>query len=160
MLRLKGAGEEKEKSKRDFHDPKYQEDFPVHWAAIKGDAFEVKKLIEGGAIARKKNEDGWTPFMCAAMEGRMEVGEYLVKAKGKDLCQAKDNYGWTPLHWACLKGQLEFARFLVTKCGAKIDVEDNVCDGSRHEHTSLHLPPPSLCLSPLSLSRCLFSSLT
>ena len=36
MLRLKGAGEQKEKPKRDFHDPKYQEDFPVHWAAIKG----------------------------------------------------------------------------------------------------------------------------
>ena len=75
MLRLCGGGneekgekEEKKDDKRDFADPSYQADFPVHWAAIKGDAKEVQKLIEDvvreieAEISRLQLEDAFDHF--------------------------------------------------------------------------------------------------
>jgi ankyrin repeat protein len=70
----------------------------LHDAAIKGDMFKVRQLIEKGADVnvRDKNQD--TPLHEAASRRKTDVAKLLIE-KGADV-NAKDNYGQTALDMA------------------------------------------------------------
>lgn len=98
-----------------------------------GDLTNVRRLIDGGADARAKDKGGATPMLYAAAYGRLDIGRYLVDAKGADLIHATNNDGWTPLMVASYWGHLEFVSFLVIK-GANIDAKNEYGE-TAHEWT-------------------------
>lgn len=72
-------------------------------AASKGDLPAVKALLDSGASANAKDEDGITALMYAARKDKFEVVSALLN-KGADI-NAKDNGGWTALMFAAKKIQ-------------------------------------------------------
>jgi ankyrin repeat protein len=62
----------------------------------------VKLLLEKGVELESKEEHGWTPLSCAAMNGHETVVKLLLK-KGAEL-ESKDERGQTPLSKAAENG--------------------------------------------------------
>ncbi|OKP06952.1 Ankyrin repeat domain-containing protein 50 [Penicillium subrubescens] len=95
----------------------------LHAAKI-GDEAAVRLLLEKGAELESKDDDGWTPLACAAMNGHEAVVSLLLE-KGAEL-ESKDDDGWTPLAWAAMNGHEAVVSLLLEK-GAEL--ESKVDDG-------------------------------
>jgi hypothetical protein len=90
---------------------------PLNRAAQRGDAAQVKALLDKGADPNKKGWVGETPLMTAAFHGKMPVVEALLAA-GADV-NARWRYG-TPLSYAATRGNEGVVDLLVSK-GAQVD---------------------------------------
>ena len=62
----------------------------LHWACIHGHLECAKALLGAGADINKQDNNGWTPLMNAAINGRIEVVRELLKRGAKEDLKAKD----------------------------------------------------------------------
>jgi uncharacterized protein len=67
----------------------------LHYAAIGGDAVEVRALLDKGAVADAADDNGFTPLHFAAQSGATEVAEVLIEAGAS--VDSRDSHGNTPL---------------------------------------------------------------
>lgn len=77
---------------------------PLYCAARKGNAYEVRRLLEKGADPNARNHKGLTPLHEAAYWGEAEIVRLLLKYKADP--KADNGRGWTPLHSAALSAGL------------------------------------------------------
>ena len=102
---------------------------PLHLAAEKGDTRMIDFLVSHGADMNARtnpniapifyaeltgsaiNNGSWTPLHIAAIEGKKEAVDLLLK-KGADI-NAKSNLGWTPLNLAMALGKTEVVKSLI-----------------------------------------------
>jgi ankyrin repeat protein len=88
-------------------------------AAQNGDLSQVVALIEGDpSLVRSVSVGGYTPLHRAALNGHIEVMDFLLK-RGADI-QAKVDTHWTALHIVADDGNLDAVKFLVSK-GADVN---------------------------------------
>jgi ankyrin repeat protein len=94
----------------------------LHWAAERGDKEVVQLLLEKGADAAAKDDNGRTVLHLAAEGGNKEVVQLLLE-KGADAA-AKDDNGRTVLHLAANGGNKEVVQLLLKK-GADAATKDD-----------------------------------
>jgi len=75
----------------------------LHLAARYGALKNVQTLIENGADANAKSNEGLTPLHESAKEGKQPVVEYLISKKVE--INPTDRDGYTPVDWACAMGE-------------------------------------------------------
>jgi len=91
----------------------------IHDAATSGDLQAVKKLIgEDPQLLEGRDDRGNTPLLVAALEGRIEIFQYLID-NGADL-KAVNNRGSSALNLAAFNGKVEMIRLLL-QLGFKAD---------------------------------------
>ena len=73
---------------------------PLHWAALKNEVEEAKRLIDNGADVNAKAENG-PPLHGAAGGNAAEIAKVLI-ANGAEV-NAKDEDGCTPLALAAME---------------------------------------------------------
>jgi len=79
----------------------------LHWAAEKGHAGIVDKLLNIQGIDVNKADDfGWTALHLAAEKGHAGIVDKLLNIQGIDVNKV-DNNGWTALHRAAREGHAE-----------------------------------------------------
>ena len=66
--------------------------------ATEGNYYQLKQLLENGANANAKNENGYTALMNAAGMGNLEICQLLIKY-GADI-NTKNNTGYTAYDYA------------------------------------------------------------
>lgn len=86
-------------------------------AARKGDAAQVKLLLDRGADVNAKSAYGSTPLFFASDRGHMDVIKLLIE-RGADLNAEDSFYHFTPLSWAVQKNRPEVVKLLLDR-GAK-----------------------------------------
>jgi ankyrin repeat protein len=96
---------------------------PLHLAALRGDAEEVERLLNGGADPNVRDVFGRTPLHYAAARNHKAAAELLL-SRGADP-NAKDESGETPLDlaakwWAAWFCDVDVARVLLER-GAEAD---------------------------------------
>ncbi|KAJ8605201.1 hypothetical protein CTAYLR_000424 [Chrysophaeum taylorii] len=103
----------------------------THWAAKRGDAILLEKLLERGAPADAPSRDevGMRPLHWACTENRIACMRLLV-AYGADV-NARDLQGCTPLIIASQWGQADAVAYLV-KIGADVRILDKNDDSALH----------------------------
>jgi ankyrin repeat protein len=91
----------------------------LHYAAVNGNDYEVRRLIRAGADVNLRDKDGSTPLHCAAQlaaeQHMLEVAKILIAA-GADV-NGKDRDGNSPLFkavYSC-RGKGELIRLLREK---------------------------------------------
>lgn len=100
----------------------------LHYAALNGDADQVKQLLKCGANMQAEDKDHFTP-----LEYAMELATLLPRydAVVSTLINSKDEYGITPLHYAALKGKKD-AVDLMIEHGANLNAKDK--NGNQPHH--------------------------
>uniref|UniRef100_UPI00398F0FC1 ankyrin repeat domain-containing protein 12 isoform X2 n=1 Tax=Pristiophorus japonicus TaxID=55135 RepID=UPI00398F0FC1 len=88
---------------------------PLHMAAIRGEAKQVKELISQGADVNVKDFAGWTPLHEACNLGYYEVAKQLILAGADVNTQGLDND--TPLHDAASNGHRDIVKLLLRNGG-------------------------------------------
>uniref|UniRef100_A0A4W5L691 Ankyrin repeat domain 12 n=1 Tax=Hucho hucho TaxID=62062 RepID=A0A4W5L691_9TELE len=88
---------------------------PLHMAAIRGDAKQVKELISLGADVNIKDFAGWTPLHEACNLGFYDVAKVLIAAGAEVNTQGLDDD--TPLHDASSSGHTDIVKLLLTHGG-------------------------------------------
>ena len=83
--------------------PKVMQGSPVHLAAIRGNLFFVKQLIEKKGDINVQLNNGWTPLHLAATNGHTSIIE-LLASSGAEV-NAVDGYGATAIHVAAQNDQ-------------------------------------------------------
>jgi uncharacterized protein len=91
---------------------------PLQWAVYKGDAAEVKRLLQAGAKVSEANDYGATPMQLAATIGDTAILKLLLDA-GADVDSPNED-GQTALMAVARTGRVEAAKLLV-KHGAKVN---------------------------------------
>lgn len=86
---------------------------PLHLAAIKGDAEEVRKLLAQGANPNLKDNAGWTPLHEACNLGHLGVVEELLQQGA--LLNTPGYQNDSPLHDAVRNGQIAVVKLLVER---------------------------------------------
>lgn len=86
---------------------------PLHWAAHRDDAAEVRRLIDSGADVNAANDLGVTPLWSAALNGNAEIVKLLLD-KGANPNVAL-TAGETPLMVAARAGKAEVVSMLLAK---------------------------------------------
>ncbi|MEK6237992.1 MAG: ankyrin repeat domain-containing protein, partial [Planctomycetales bacterium] len=82
-----------------------------------GDLVQTKKLLDKGApINARHGEDGTTPLVSTALQGRLEVVKLLLKRGAK--VEAANNDGNTPLHVAAFLCRSEIVELLLENGGS------------------------------------------
>ena len=99
----------------------WDEETPLHWAAIMGHEAVTRELVDGGAYLNAKDTFQATPLHNAAMMGHETVARALVEG-GADM-NAKDKSYFTPLHIAAMMGHEAVTRTLV-EGGADLNAKD------------------------------------
>jgi ankyrin repeat protein len=103
---------------------------PLHIGASKGDAKEVKRLLEKGMdvnlAAWGPKSQGLTSLHLAAKGGHLKVMDILLEHGANIDARTKGACGWTPLHIAARKGDKEAVKFLVEN-GAFLPPDINDC---------------------------------
>ncbi|KAJ8321090.1 hypothetical protein KUTeg_002677 [Tegillarca granosa] len=80
---------------------------PIQWAALKGHAFAVERILEKvPGIANVAKSDGFTALHIAAINDHKEIASNLI-LKGKAKINCTDDGGMTPLHLAAIEGYFE-----------------------------------------------------
>ncbi|NEO87210.1 MAG: ankyrin repeat domain-containing protein [Spirulina sp. SIO3F2] len=105
-------------------------DLPLTLAITKGSVEIILAFIEAGMDVNRnvESEPGrWTPLMCAAHFGQLEIAKILIK-NGADLdARIEEDWnmttrgGWTALTYAACQGHIEIVKLLVGH-GADVDV--------------------------------------
>uniref|UniRef100_A0A8C3B687 Ankyrin repeat domain 12 n=1 Tax=Cyclopterus lumpus TaxID=8103 RepID=A0A8C3B687_CYCLU len=88
---------------------------PLHMAAIRGDAKQVKDLISLGADVNVKDFAGWTPLHEACNLGYYDVAKVLIAAGAEVNTQGLDDD--TPLHDASSSGHTDIVKLLLRHGG-------------------------------------------
>ncbi|XP_063741928.1 ankyrin repeat domain-containing protein 12 isoform X2 [Eleginops maclovinus] len=88
---------------------------PLHMAAIRGDAKQVKELISLGADVNVKDFAGWTPLHEACNLGYYDVAKVLISAGAEVNTQGLDDD--TPLHDASSSGHTDIVKLLLRHGG-------------------------------------------
>ncbi|XP_026169216.1 ankyrin repeat domain-containing protein 12 isoform X1 [Mastacembelus armatus] len=88
---------------------------PLHMAAIRGDAKQVKELISLGADVNVKDFAGWTPLHEACNLGYYDVAKVLIAAGAEVNTQGLDDD--TPLHDASSSGHKDIVILLLRHGG-------------------------------------------
>ncbi|KAK7878034.1 hypothetical protein WMY93_031315 [Mugilogobius chulae] len=88
---------------------------PLHMAAIRGDAKQVKELISLGADVNVKDFAGWTPLHEACNLGYYDVAKVLIAAGAEVNTQGLDDD--TPLHDASSSGHKDIVKLLLRHGG-------------------------------------------
>ena len=102
---------------------------PLHYAK---DSAIARFLVEGKKCdVNHRNKFNNTPLHGAALNGRLDVVEYLTTSQHCDPA-CKGQYGRTPLHGACSGGHIEIVEYLINKQGVNPSCEDE------NETTPLH----------------------
>ncbi|XP_076004430.1 ankyrin repeat domain-containing protein 12 isoform X2 [Genypterus blacodes] len=89
---------------------------PLHMAAIRGDAKQVKELISLGADVNVKDFAGWTPLHEACNLGYYDVAKVLISAGAEVNTQGLDDD--TPLHDASSSGHKDIVKLLLRHGGS------------------------------------------
>lgn len=95
---------------------------PLQWAAYRGDAAEVKRLLAAGAKANEANTYGVTALALAAETGNTDILKLLLAA-GADV-ESPTGDGQTALMSVARTGNVEAARLLI-KHGAKVNTAEH-----------------------------------
>ncbi|QOD37980.1 ankyrin repeat domain-containing protein [Candidatus Wolbachia massiliensis] len=82
----------------------------------------MKTLIDKGANANNKDNEGRTPLHYAAKQGYTEIVKILIDKKAN--IDEKTNNGLTPLHYAAKYGYTEIVEILIDK-KANVNEKDN-----------------------------------
>jgi len=87
----------------------------------------VNQLLEWDAeLIDTRNEDGETPFIIAAFNGRVHVLKALYAKGGKRLLTQTNKDNWTALHWAASNGHsATVSQLLEWGKGDLLDIPDN-----------------------------------
>uniref|UniRef100_A0A8C9VMY1 Ankyrin repeat domain 12 n=1 Tax=Scleropages formosus TaxID=113540 RepID=A0A8C9VMY1_SCLFO len=88
---------------------------PLHMAAIRGDAKQVRELISLGADVNVKDFAGWTPLHEACNLGYYDVAKVLIAAGAEVNTQGLDDD--TPLHDASSSGHKDIVKLLLRHGG-------------------------------------------
>ncbi|KAJ8337169.1 hypothetical protein SKAU_G00383890 [Synaphobranchus kaupii] len=88
---------------------------PLHMAAIRGDAKQVRELISLGADVNVKDFAGWTPLHEACNLGYYDVAKVLMAAGAEVNTQGLDDD--TPLHDASSSGHKDIVKLLLRNGG-------------------------------------------
>ncbi|KAI7805075.1 ankyrin repeat domain-containing protein 66 [Triplophysa rosa] len=83
---------------------------PLHWAASKGQTEVVRILMENGARACLRTNNGWTPAHFAAESGRLAVLRLLHSLHAP--IDKEDSSGDKPIRIAEIYGHEDCVRFL------------------------------------------------
>ena len=86
-------------------------------------------LIEAGADVDKARDDGTTPLLMAAQEGRVEAVRVLLEQGSADMNKANNN-SQTPINIAAFMGRLEVVKLLLEK-GPDLSIKDKWGDMPR-----------------------------
>ena len=89
--------------------PPLPKDISIYNAAEKGNIEVVKKHLATGADVNAKDEHNRTPLDWAAVNGRKEIVELLIR-KGAEV---NKNFGMTPLHLAAAWSHKEVIELLI-----------------------------------------------
>jgi hypothetical protein len=95
-------------------DPKQALNEQLYEAARKGDAAEVKAVLDKGADVNAKFRYGSTALFKAAERGHTEVVKLLIE-RGADVTVKDTFYGATALYWATDKGHAGVVRAILAK---------------------------------------------
>jgi ankyrin repeat protein len=95
----------------------------LHIAASWDNKEIVSFLLEQGAQADSRDEDGATPFMLACKMGHMGVVKMLLEHMGPQAFQETDTKGRTALHFAASCGKDDIVSFLLGQ-GAQANSRD------------------------------------
>lgn len=95
-------------------DPKQALNEQLYEAARKGDAAEVKALLDKGADVNAKFRYGATALFKAAERGHTEVVKLLIE-RGADVTVKDTFYGANALYWAMDKGHTGVVRAILAK---------------------------------------------
>lgn len=106
----------------------------LYEAARKGDAAEVKALLDRGADVNARFRYGATALFKAAEKGNTEVVKLLLE-RGADATVKDTFYGATAMTWALDKGHVETVRALLVKDAASVD--DVLLGGAREGNAAM-----------------------
>jgi hypothetical protein len=95
-------------------DPKQALNEQLYEAARKGDAAEVKAVLDKGADVNAKFRYGATALFKAAERGHTEVVKLLIE-RGADVNVRDTFYGATAMYWAMDKGHTGVVRAILAK---------------------------------------------
>eukprot|EP01067_Filipodium_phascolosomae_P001546 Filipodium_phascolosomae@DN2011_c0_g1_i1.p1 len=99
-------------------------------ASRQGQMPEIKNLVEKSGISTNVRDSAqWTPIMCAAYNGHIDIVSYLVDKNAN--VHAENQFKWTALHLAASRNHIDVVRLLIA-AGANVNAADQ--DG----HTALH----------------------
>jgi ankyrin repeat protein len=104
---------------------------PVHRAAARGDAREIRRLLGIGGEVSRQDRDGRSPLHLACEGGHLEAARILVEAQADP--RARDHDDATPLHLAVAARARDVAEFLLER---KADVNART---RRDRRTPLHV---------------------
>ncbi|MBI3652014.1 MAG: ankyrin repeat domain-containing protein [Acidobacteria bacterium] len=91
-------------------------------AALIGHTSAIKALLEKGATADAKDDQGRTPLMEASFAGHSETVRALLDSGAA--VNAQDHDGWTALMEAASKGHTEIVRLLLSR-GADTKIKNH-----------------------------------
>ena len=92
------------------------------WAAARGNAATVQRLLRAGAALEAKAKYGWTPLLLAAANGHVRVLQSLIDA-GANIHAAEEQIGQPALIWAAQMGHTGAIEVLLD-AGAPVDARD------------------------------------
>ena len=84
----------------------------LHSAAEAGDVAEIKSLLAIGFSIDRRDDEGRTPFMVAAKNGKLQAATYLLKQGADPTLQS--NKGWNVLHYASRGGNREVCELMLS----------------------------------------------
>ncbi len=96
---------------------------PLHFAAARGQAPEVRRLLDGRAAADARSAEGRTPLYEAAKRGRLESVRLLVE-RGASIAAQEKTAGFTPLHVAAEYKHVEVVHYLLSR-GADVNARNS-----------------------------------
>ncbi len=110
---------------KEITEPTAAEKEDLRWfsAAEKGDVKTIEKMVEAKFDLNKRDNDGWTALMLAALNNHRVTSTSLIKS-GADL-NLSDPLGMTALMAASVAGNKRLVETMV-KYGAYIEQEDSV----------------------------------
>jgi ankyrin repeat protein len=115
-------------------DPKQALNEQLYEAARKGDAAEVRALLDKGADVNAKYRYGATALFKAAERGHTEVVKLLIE-RGADVNVKDTFYGATAISWALGKGHTGVVRAILAKSAE--DAGEVLMEGVRSGNAEL-----------------------